>query len=468
MASNPNVERLTPLDVLMPRTYIGVLLTFSTTEPSSSIIPRLQGGLDTLAKQVPWLSGKVVPATADPGHKPSLEIQWGANDDPLKVVDKGQIPDSYEKLRDEGMSPVAFPDDLWPAPGMVDDALFEKGAPVFAANLFRFADGQGVGLTMCMHHNALDATAFTEILRLWTQNIAGIDSPSISVPHRLRLTDALSPHLPALASESDDSLLGLHPEYTTTPHSWPTEFPPCTSKIFTTPITQINRIKELLQNYMPTAPTTNTLICALMWSAVSRARLQRNSAYAREPSRLAMAVNGRRRISEGFSTSDDPYLGNVVLCSLAELTIDNLSQTSGPDRMQSLANLCQSIAQSQSSDCINFRCIAEVYRLVDHVDDYRSVLYSFDLFCGRDLMITSWAGLDLYGMDFGPGLRKPDFMRVPHAPVDGLGLVLPRRRTVGHTGESDEMLEFMFMLRCDDMEWLEKDSLWEGIARADK
>lgn len=59
----------------------------------------------------------------------------------------------------------AIPSEIWPVPSMIDDAVSATGVPIFAATLFCFVD-QGVGLCVCYHHNAVDATGFTEVVRL--------------------------------------------------------------------------------------------------------------------------------------------------------------------------------------------------------------------------------------------------------------------------------------------------------------
>ncbi|KAH8672395.1 hypothetical protein BGZ61DRAFT_428239 [Ilyonectria robusta] len=428
MSDTMNVERLTPLDMIMPRTYIGALLTFSTTEPISSISPNFQRGLDGLLKQLPWLSGQVFPTTPAAGEAPGLEIRWDVNAPAPTIVDKGSIKEAFETLSAQGMPPSAIPADVWPVPAMIDEDLFAKGAPVFGASLFRFADNRGVGLCISIHHNTVDAAGFTEIVRLWAQSIAGsVSSSSILGLGRIsQLSGALSSDLSAVSSQSIDSLFASHPD-----------------------------------KCMPKAPTTNTVVSALVWSAITRARLQRNPGLADETSRLAMAVNGRRRIGEEFSSPETPYIANNILYSLAKLSVEDL-KASGGDNAEQLSKLCDIIAQSQSSTLVNSRHIAEVYSMANGMEDYRTMFVGWDLFGSRDLTITSWADLDLYEMSFGSELGSPDFIRPPYSEADGVGMVLPRKKVVAGAGASDEVVEVMVMLRRDDMEVLEKHGMWKA------
>ncbi|KAL7807132.1 transferase family domain-containing protein [Trichoderma aethiopicum] len=376
MAANSKSERLTPLDLLMPSTYIATLLAFRTTQSTSAISQTLESGLGNVFKQLPWLSGRVFPTEAAPGQKPTLEIRWAADDGPPTLVDKGLISAAYETLSAQGMDPAAIPPDVWPAPSMVDESLFSRGAPVFAASVFRFADNQGVGLCVCMHHNAVDATGFAEVLRLWAFNTSRPGSLHLSrADSRLtQLRDAISTELASVSTLSPDTLFTLHPEYSRTPPALPTSFPPCKSKLFRIPIKQINAVKELLGANTSTTPSTNTVLCGLIWSVVTHVRKQHNPALENHTSRLVTAVNGRRRIGEEFSTPQSPYLGNVVLYSLAELAVEDVSAYSAGASKQSLAAVCDIISRSQSPDRINLRYVAEVYGLVDRMENYKAIL----------------------------------------------------------------------------------------------
>ena len=461
MADHMYVEQLTPLDLAMPRTYIRVLLVFKTAISTPAVTRILQDGLDKLSKQIPWLPGRVFPSTSIQ-NKASLEIRSDAGDTPT-LVDKGSIAATYTTLSSRGFPMEAIPSKVWPVPSMIDDTLSAKGAPVFAASFFRFAD-QGVGLCVCLHHNAVDATGLSEVVRLWARNVTETDFKFSGSPQgRLeRVSKALSSDLEEISALSSESLFALHPEYSNLPPAMPTEFAPCTSKLFTIPIHRINALKETLRIYASNAPTTNVLLCALIWTTITRVRTNRNPDLESETSRLVTAVNGRQRISERLSVPENPYLGNAVLYSLTKCHVGVLT-TSDAEAMCSLAQLCEGISKSQSQSTINSRHIAEVYRLVDCMEDYRSLSVGWDLFGSRDLTITSWADLDLYGMDFGPMLGKPKFVRLPCMEADGVAIILPRKRAL-----SEEILEIMIMLRRDDMDSLENDNMWRTLVSGNK
>ncbi|KAI1742081.1 transferase family-domain-containing protein [Xylaria scruposa] len=456
MAELPTSVQLSPLDLLMPRTHIAALLTFRTAKPSNSIIECLQAGLDSISKTIPWLSGQVFPTVATKTR--GLEIRYQPAGPAPQLVNKGTVNASYDALSAEGLPPNAIPADVWPVPRMIDEELFAAGTPVFGASLFRFADGQGVGLCVCVHHNVVDATGFAEIVRLWAQHIAQ-SAPSSAVQdgdRSSRLSDILRSDLQVVSSLTAETLFELHPEYSKTPPTFPAEFSPCTYKIFTLSVTQINAYKEHLKEYLSGTLSTNTLVCALVWSAITRARMQRCPALVNGSSRLAMAVNGRRRLGAEFSPPDNPYLGNAIFYSLTSSAVSDLDTL--PDSMTSFAKICDMIAQSQSPAKINSRHIAEVYSLVENTEDYRSIYVGWDLFSSRDLTITSWADLDLYGLSFGEELGAPEFVRVPGSAADGVAIILPRNKESSARGE---IVEIMIMLQIDDMDVLQQDAIWK-------
>ncbi|KAJ5481292.1 hypothetical protein N7475_000104 [Penicillium sp. IBT 31633x] len=374
------------------------------------------------------------------------------------LVVKGAIAASYTSASSHGIPTEAIPSDVWPVPSMIDDVLLATGVPVFAASIFRFAD-QGVGLCVCLNHNAVDGTGFSEIMRLWARNVVdpGFTFSSSSQSRSDWLSESLSFDLQHTSSVSSEDLFILHPEYSTTPPVIPERSPSCTSKLFTISMHWIEILKDLMRKYTSKALTTNSVICALIWTTVTRVRMQRTPSLKGETSRLAMAVNGRQRIGKNFSPPESPYFGNTVLYSLSKFPAGTLS-ASDDAPVRSLAEICDHIAQSQSLSVIDSRHIAEVYRLIDCMEDYRSLFVGWDLFGSRDLTITNWADIDLYGTDFGDVLGRPKFVRMPRMEADGVALILPRQRAV-----PQEVLEIMVMLRRDRMDALENDPMWQTL-----
>ncbi|EHK23087.1 uncharacterized protein TRIVIDRAFT_135625 [Trichoderma virens Gv29-8] len=427
MDGHLRVERLSPFDLLMPRTYVRMLLVFRTSASVATVSERLNIGLATLSKQAPWITGRVFPTTPVSSEPQRLELRWKVEAGPLVLADVGSIAESYEALSEAGMPPSAFPPSVWPLDDMDEDTFSREGALVFGASVFGFADYQGIGLGICMHHNVTDATGLTEIIKVWAGNI--LASEPITLPPltgRIEyLRAALSDKIEKASNKPLDNL--------------------------------IRELQSILGDSASKPITTNTLLCGVLWSAITRARMQRMLARpTTESSRLIMATNARRHIGSGSFGSNSDYLGNAVLYSLATSTLGDLS-VSQPSLTQALAKICDVVAASQSR--IDVDHVSEVYSLTERMEDYRAIFPGWDLFGSRDLVITSWANLDIYKADFGPELGTLEFIRPPFSEAaDGVCIVMPRRRNI-----DDEKLDVMVMLRKDDLDSLEKDDRWKTL-----
>lgn len=458
MANTQQTEVLTPLDLIMPKTYIQALLTFPTTSVAS-IIQRLQPGLDLTAKQVPWISGRLFQANSGPDGAPNIEVRWDADDKGPEVVDMGTIAESYEAMAEKGMLPETLPAGAWLVAGLPEEMTETSGPKAFVAGLFRFADHRGVGLCIGVHHNCVDGTGFSELVGLWAQNMAGENSVGLHLTGRRdRLSEALS-GLRDVEASSLEALLASHPEYSMAPPTFPSSFPACTSKLFTISVAHIQAHAKESAGHE--SQSINTLLSGLLWSCVTRARLQGSEAASLfAKSRMAMAVNGRPRIASDFSPSQEPYLGNIVLYALSEMSSEDLF-SAGMDANGKFDRVCSAITTSSAPTKVDSDYVAEVYELVNKAKDYRGIFVGWDLFQSRDLTITSWANLDFYAMDFGDGLGRPEFLRFPYTEADGVCIILPRRRA--STEGVSEIIEVVVMLRKDNMAILEKDNVWKTL-----
>ncbi|PYI35794.1 hypothetical protein BP00DRAFT_333463 [Aspergillus indologenus CBS 114.80] len=344
MTDCDHIEQLTPLDLAMPNTYIRVLLVFPGPEADSTLntLHTLQTGLAQLSKQIPWLSGRIFPTT-DASGRSTLEIRSHTGATPT-LEDKGTIAASYATLSAQNMPPEAIPGHVWPLPAM-PPGIMEQGIPVFAASVFRFID-RGIGLCICLHHHSVDATGFAAVVRLWAQATTTTTS---------RTTGR------TLSSEHSH----LH---------------------------HLRTLHTLVQKYTHHEPTTNTLATALLWTTITRVRTRRtpNLLTQESNSTLTTAVNGRPRLSP----LTPGYIGNLVLYATATYPAPALA-TADMDPVRALAEICECITQSLSPDKIGERFVAEVYALVQGVEDYRGLYPGWEGFGDRDVTVTSWAGVEV-------------------------------------------------------------------------
>ena len=179
---------------------------------------------------------------------------------------------------------------------------------------------------------------------------------------------------------------------------------------------------------------------------------------------MGFAVDGRRVL--GFSDWKPGYLGNVNLFGLAELPVAELQISTAIADDQGVLEIALNLqpaisAIAAATSRITASSIVEVLSLVEQSPIVSDIIPGWDAFFGPDLSVTSWANMGVYDLDFGAFLGKPDFLRVPAAKIDGLVIILPRRRRE-QLGENlsdvrdEEVIEVMVYLREDDLEHLVK------------
>lgn len=459
--SRQHVERLSSLDLLMPGGYVGAALLFRAAGQTSSHLSSFQDAIDKVCERIPWLKGRVFAIPASNDVKPGLEIHWSGEDATPGVLDKGKLEQAYESLREQGVPHESIPVDVWPLANTVQAGAESKdGAPVFAASVFGFADDAASGLCVQIHHNAVDGFGFAEILRQIARYMSGHDGSPPNLSSAFNRTERLEKALRAESEQekpmlSLDELFERHPEYSRVAPQMPTKFSACNSTILSIPMSTIDSWKQKLNPFMVTNPSTNTVACTLLWSAITRTRMRRDPELATKTTHLPMAVNGRKRLHADLADMKDPYLGNVVLFSIAEMNARGVAACGTGESVELFAKACQAVADAQSSEKINADHIREVCQISKQTDDHPGIFPGWELFGSRDLFITSWADLNIYDLDFGPALGKPDDVRIPYAQADGNVIILPRKR-----GSADERIEAVVMLREVDLNVLKDDGLW--------
>jgi trichothecene 3-O-acetyltransferase len=458
---------LSPLDQLMPRCYTRLFLLFGSPTPDLAI-SSFKMGWEKTCTQLSYLKGYVYQAENQRGR---LAIAW-SDDSPVPVIsEKGHLKLSYETVLLHGTSFSAFKDDLCPVRAVIDHSTSDRKAPVLAASVGELEGG--IIICVAAHHNVMDGTGFGDLIDLIARNTNGNLAASATLPHpdeplyrtaRLRHVLEAGKTFQNQGMDTDIKLLLTnHLEYTTTPPSMPSQSPPCTSKLLTVSLPKVEAIKQALKGSMPSL-TTYTVVSSLLWSCITRVRCARAGGCKSPKSRLGMAVNGRQRL--GASFTDQKYLGNVNMYAIAELATNTITSSAatrdvaGTRIPNDLIGVFQAVAESISSDRISSRHIMEVMTIIDQLEDVRGLFPGWNFHDGPDLAITSWANLNVYDADFGEKLGRPALVRVPYAEVDGLCIILPRRRHQhGRSGEN--VIEVVVMLRADDLAQLQEDEVWK-------
>ncbi|GAB1314453.1 Trichothecene 3-O-acetyltransferase [Madurella fahalii] len=498
---------LSPLDQYMPRTNTSIILLFETANPTKAV-DNLKAGLQRLNQRLPYLKGRVFATEADTASRGRLAIKWSAADKDIELTEmraEGLEAENiifpgidFKNFREEGAPLHYFPRCIMPLPA-VTDLQSSPDAPVFAVN-YTVMDG-GLALGLCVQHGVMDGTGVVELVRFWAECTRSDDLSTISAPngeeplHRDRLLrlatqqagtaedDAASPHVRRPFRE----LLNSHPEFrlsselraTAGPPAPPPSSPMGACKLFAFDGSKLDAVKTALRASRAASlqkewVTTNSVLCAIMWSCVTRVRAARREGQGglgAPISKLGFAVNGRTRLHPGSALAERPFLGNVNLFGMVEMAVSAVGKAGVEcraaidDEASGLARVVGEIAKAIKRVTPGY--VAEVMDLIDQAPDLTDVRPGWDSFHNADLTITSWANMGLYDADFGDGVGKPELMRVPWMMVDGLLIVLPRKRGLVEQRLNDgtnvaavESLEVIVVLHPEDIAALEKDSIW--------
>ncbi|KAF2790991.1 hypothetical protein K505DRAFT_310363 [Melanomma pulvis-pyrius CBS 109.77] len=458
-----NTTFLSPLDQIMPRNHIRIALVFPTNDYNLAL-SNLQNGLQRTCEALPFLKGRIFNKSSD---RDQLAISWDASSS-APIIREQPAPDGYpgyaKLLENAGSSePYAF--SLFPFMERGKENG-EEGAEVFGVACVKIEGG--LVLFMSMHHNVTDGPGFGEFVKFWARNTSLRDFPASELrPNTNEISTRKAKILEQLSYTLKEGyrtltvagILAKHSEYTVRlPSAHPEQtvpsavlMAPSSSRIFTFSYQKLNAVKTSLANAInPSFLTINNILSAIIWSHISHIRCTRPSSPEPSPiSRLGFAVNGRRILN----LLSPPYLGNVAFLAQAELPMSSISAASHTTE-DGLVPIISTIATATRQ--IDRSHIAELTQLPNLLPSLSDLVFGWNILGGPHLSITSWAELGLYDANFGDTLGKPQMVRVPDVPRDGLIIILPRRREQG----TEEKIEIAVYLRKDDAERLDKDDTW--------
>lgn len=504
---------LSPLDQYMPGLYTTIFLVFESAHPARAV-DRLRTGLHMVNQRLPYLRGRVFATEANPRDRGRLAIQWSLADNGVAMteacIDAGQdagqgagqgadnaaaLPGMcFQQLKRKGAPLHYFPDSLSPLPALVN-LTTDAGVPALAVNYARLEGGVVLGVSV--QHAVADGSGMAGLLRLFAHctRCGGGDAAPLTLGpppapdpqeplHRdrlLRLATTQGPRekLPFR------TLLARHPEFSLLSDlvaagglpAWPPS-PVGSSKVFAFDGAKLQAVRAALQAREPSPAaegiTINTVLCAILWCCITRVRAtRRDGAWSARRSKLGFAVNGRTRLPPGEAVSGPSFLGNVNIYGLAEAAVSELEAAAiAPFDVTALGPAVRAIARAVAH--ITPEHIADVIELVDQAPDTQDIIPGWNGIHTADLTITSWANMSLYDFDFGAGLGKPAFVRVPEMETDGLAIVLPRRRSVPETclgacsaANGVEGIEVVVAMYLEDMAALERDAVWGSFLVGD-
>ena len=436
MCSAHETVKLSALDQIPPRRYTPFPLIFAI-EPNevAAALSILQQGFEQLTHDIPLLGGYLCHATRKgevvikvPHSRPELLIQDFS-------TDTGGFDSRYLPIA--GVPPAS-------------DKI-----PLFAAQV-NIVQGKII-VCICMHHALMDATAAASVIGRWAQWCRAISMNSIAAPLEKGCLDrsllvnggqkneeiSLPSYImgDAAAEEHERILPSV------------SERPKIIGKCFRINRHEISRLKDEIINFLRnngssgTWVSTNDTLCAVLWQAIVRARIDSRPRSEERCSRLKIPVNVRRKMVPPLP---EGYIGNAVVDaktdkSMAELAVWSISQ---------LAHTAFAIRQAIAS--VNDKYVRALISAIDELDDISNVRANHERYLNDDVVITSWLHLGLCDMDWGGMLGMIEDSTPRWDGIDGICCILPRRR--------DGSVKLMIGLELGCMEKLESDKEFQRYA----
>ena len=453
------------LDILgqqpgLNRLYTQICICFSVSDECShpAITDTLTNGLERLLASFPWLAGQVVNEGSDEGNSGIFKIKPWESPPRLVVKDRTLDPSipTMDALRQANF-PFRMLDESIIAPrktlpGSPDESPSDP-VPVFLIQA-TFITG-GLLLTFVGNHQTMDMTGQGQVIDLFSKarHNEQFTSEELSCGNLARrnlipfLDDSYEQgselaHQIAKPTPSEATLSGTHDQIAQTAS------PKCIWAYFSFEPSSLTVLKELAMRTM-TLPSghisTDDALTAFIWQSVIRARCPRLSPTVEVT--LARAVDIRR-----YLDISPTYPGVVNNMSYHTYTLQKLLE----EPLGTVTSQLRSAIDPRTSNLgYNTRALAT---LLNRTQNKTNIDVTSMLDLSVDIMVSSWAKLDCYDLDFNLGVGKPDCVRRPQfPPCESLIYLMPKRL--------DGEIAVGICLRNDDMGRLRADEQFAKFGR---
>jgi hypothetical protein len=439
------------LDILgqqpLLKIYTQICSCFSLADPAShpEIVNTLTTGLQRLSASFPWVAGQVVNEGSIPGNTGIFKIKALESIPQLIVKDLRHdlsIPTMAALRRAD--FPISMLDETIIAPrntlpGSYGESVSDS-EPVFLVQA-TFITG---GLILCLNasHMTMDMTGQGQMIRLLSKACHGeqFTSEELSSGNLARrnliplLGDSYKP-----GAELARQIISPTPSHPV-PSDTNEQRPKCTWAYFDFHSTSLSALKSLATKTIPLScnfVSTDDALSAFIWQSVIRARLPRLN--PKVLSTFARAVDVRQ-----YLDIPKTYPGLLQNMTYHAYMAEKLAD----EPLGGIASQLRSAVDPKTSSLgYRTRCLAT---LLSRSADKRAISFTATLDPSVDVMFSSWAKIDCYGLDFNLGLGLPEAVRRPRfVPVEGLVYLMPR------TPDGD--IAAAICLREEDMERLRAD-----------
>ncbi|KAM0427859.1 hypothetical protein ACHAPT_007318 [Fusarium lateritium] len=434
------------------RIYTQISLCFPVTDPSAypTIVDTFNKGLERLSESFPWVAGQVKCFDESEGNTGTFKIIPLDKTPPLVAKDLRDDPTAPTM---EGLRTAEFPMSMFDenviAPRKTlpigPDYSPDNPEPVLIFQL-NFIEG-GLILTVNGQHGAMDMTGQGELIRLLSKACRNEPFTEEEIATMNMERKSVVPFL----EDIDDAELDSHLEnqIIKTP-STPPEAPPepasASWAVFSFSNQSLGELKSKASSTLDASTpfvSTDDALTAFIWQSVSRVRLARLDPTANTS--FSRAVDVRTQVG-----APKGYPGLLQNMTYHKDTLQQIAH-------EPLGAVASRLRSELSRDRLKFRTQAFATKL--HQTSDKSI---FSLTAGADpsadIMLSSWAKVGCYGLDFGFGLGKPESVRRPRfEPFECLMYLLPKR--------PDGEVTAAISLRDVDMERLKGDEEWARYGR---
>ncbi|QGA13974.1 hypothetical protein EYB26_001626 [Talaromyces marneffei] len=414
-----------PLNILcqqpLLQMYTQICFAFPTSDSfeTSAMIDTLTAGLQRLTDSFPWIAGQVVNEGAGEGNTGVFKIRpldWI----PALILKDLRADPTFPTM--EAMETAGFPFT------MVDETVIapRKTLPVptdtpeispvlvVQANIIR----GGLLLTIAANHTAMDMTGQGQVISLFSK--ACRNEPFTMDELAAGNLDCHT--LIPLLDESYKPGAELDRQVSQ-PRPVPSPNDPPPPKLEWTYIlfshSSLSQLKAIAEKDI-TLPSgsfisTDDALSAFIWQAVIRARLPRFDPTAKTT--CARAVDVRSYL--GVPSIYTGLLQNVTYHSS---TLKNLTD----QPLGSIASMLRAALDAKLPNNLGYSTQALATAL-SRTTDKNVFSFAGKVNPPLDFMVSSWAKLNSYDLDFGLGLGKPRGVRRPRfQPLESLGFLMPK------------------------------------------
>ncbi|KAG7099844.1 hypothetical protein E1B28_001651 [Marasmius oreades] len=438
------------LDILgqqpLLKIYTQICLCFPVSDASSHtvFIETLKSGLERLTSSFPWVAGQLVSEPSGKGSSEIFKIKTFGQTPRLVVKDLRGDPSvpSMDALQRAGFpfrmldESVIAPRNTIPSP---EEAASEW--PVFALQA-NFITG-GLVLTIVGQHNAMDMIGQGQVIHLLSKACRNVPFTTEEISSGNLERKTLIPLL-------DDSYIPgteLDHQIVKPPSvliggdksgSAAASAPPkSTWTYFSFSPTSLASLKSLATDTLPSGYiSTDDALSAFVWQSIIRARLPRLNPTGEAT--FTRAVDVRK-----FLGIPATYPGLMQTLTYHTSMVQELVD-------KPLGVVASYLRSTLDSKALVYHTRA-LTTFIDRAIPGSVVSFTASLDLSIDLMLSSWAKLDCYELDFGLGLGTPESVRRPQfIPVESLGYLMPKAR--------DGEIALGICLRNEDMERLKADT----------